>query len=230
MVKALNHTASCRKVIYPNLGFMEQLYFAEYDLYSANSLRIDQLDRLLQGELTDKPRPIARTNVRNGACTICHKRFFLYSKFLRNCCRYCNNAICIKCSTRLITNCGVELDEANVQEQESCPVCEKCLRILWTINLPSSAVNSVDANGAQKRRRRRRIRLKNSSAFDQIVTLNFTEGTDPKILLNVVRKRFAIDGRKLDHIELLLPDGSLLALDEPFSDGVLVHVSLGSSE
>lgn len=190
LVTAVNFAMASRGVVYPNQGFIKSLMLEEFRLYKGNSITPDEVDTMLQNLIPDRPVPLQVHSNKSENCSRCHKIFSLLE--WKHKCSYCRKAFCSKCTNTRLANPEREKSAANgngaLDEQRPRRVCQVCVSRLWQINLPRSR------KGLQSRMQQRckHLNVNSLSTFGRTVCISYFEGTEPQVIIDVLKTRFGV--------------------------------------
>ncbi|CAI5723352.1 unnamed protein product [Hyaloperonospora brassicae] len=227
LVTAVNFALASRGVVYPNQGFVKSLMVEEFRLYKGNSITSDEVDTLLQNLIPDRPVPLQSQSNKTENCSRCHKMFSLLE--WKHKCSYCRKAFCSKCTNTRLANPEREKSAASnsvVDEQRPRRVCQVCVSRLWQINLPRSR------KGLQSRMQQRckHLNVNSLSTFGRTVCISYFEGTEPQVIMDVLKVRFSVKENQI--IDISRDDGEpITCVDEigGLPDEAEVFVSVGKA-
>ncbi|KAG7401150.1 Serine/threonine/tyrosine-interacting-like protein 1 [Phytophthora boehmeriae] len=190
LVTAVNFAMASRGVVYPNQGFVKSLMLEEFRLYKGNSITPDEVDTMLQNLIPDRPVPLQVHSNKSENCSRCRKIFSLLE--WKHKCSYCRKAFCSKCTNTRLANPEREKSAANengaIDEQRPRRVCQVCVSRLWQINLPRMR------KGLQPRvqQRCKHLNVNSLSTFGRTVCISYFEGTEPQVMIDVLKTRFGV--------------------------------------
>ncbi|OWZ09045.1 Dual specificity phosphatase [Phytophthora megakarya] len=227
LVTAVNFAMASRGVVYPNQGFVKTLMVEEFRLYKGNSISSDEVDTMLQNLIPDRPVPLQVHSNRTENCSRCRKMFSLLE--WKHKCSYCRKAFCSKCTNTRLANPEREKSAASngaVDEQRPRRVCQVCVSRLWQINLPRSR------KGLQSRFpvRCKHLNVNSLSTFGRTVCISYFEGTEPQVIMDVLKIRFGVKENQI--IDISRDDGEPIRTVEEIvmlPDEAEVFVSVGKA-
>ncbi|ETI56246.1 hypothetical protein F442_01121 [Phytophthora nicotianae P10297] len=226
LVTAVNFAMASRGVVYPNQGFVKSLMVEEFRLYKGNSITPDEVDTMLQNLIPDRPVPLQVHSNRTENCSRCRKMFSLLE--WKHKCSYCRKAFCSKCTNTRLANPEREKSAASngaIDEQRPRRVCQVCVSRLWQINLPRSR------KGLQPRMQRcKHLNVNSLSTFGRTVCISYFEGTEPQVIMDVLKIRFGVKENQI--IDISRDDGEPIRTVEEIvglPDEAEVFVSVGKA-
>ncbi|KAG6962751.1 hypothetical protein JG688_00008457 [Phytophthora aleatoria] len=226
LVTAVNFAMASRGVVYPNQGFVKSLMMEEFRLYKGNSITPDEVDTMLQNLIPDRPVPLQVHSNRTENCSRCRKMFSLLE--WKHKCSYCRKAFCSKCTNTRLANPEREKSAASngaIDEQRPRRVCQVCVSRLWQINLPRSR------KGLQPRMQRcKHLNVNSLSTFGRTVCISYFEGTEPQVIMDVLKIRFGVKENQI--IDISRDDGEPIRTVEEIvglPDEAEVFVSVGKA-
>ncbi|KAG1696558.1 hypothetical protein DVH05_018251 [Phytophthora capsici] len=227
LVTAVNFAMASRGVVYPNQGFVKCLMMEEFRLYKGNSITPDEVDTMLQNLIPDRPVPLQVHSNKTENCSRCRKMFSLLE--WKHKCSYCRKAFCSKCTNTRLANPEREKSAASngaLDEQRPRRVCQVCVSRLWQINLPRSR------KGLQSRMQQRckHLNVNSLSTFGRTVCISYFEGTEPQVIMDVLKIRFGVKENQI--IDISRDDGEPIRTVEEIvalPDEAEVFVSVGKA-
>lgn len=221
LVTAVNFAVASRGVVYPNEGFIQALMRDEFRLYKGNSVSLDEVDTMLQHMLPDRPVPLQLRAQKSEFCSQCRKPFSLLE--WKHKCSYCRKECCGKCtSTRLAPPERLTAGSAE-PEQRPRRVCGVCVGRLWQINLPRGR----KALPAKPSARCKHLTVNSLSTFGRPVRISYFEGTEPELLVGVLKTRFQVRASQV--LDISLESGEPVRRLDELPDGAEVFVSVGKA-
>ncbi|KAG7386743.1 Serine/threonine/tyrosine-interacting-like protein 1 [Phytophthora pseudosyringae] len=224
LVTAVNFAMASRGVVYPNQGFVKSLMVEEFRLYKGNSITPDEVDTMLQNLIPDRPVPLQVHSNKTENCSRCRKMFSLLE--WKHKCSYCRKAFCSKCTNTRLANPEREKSAGAIDEQRPRRVCQVCVSRLWQINLPRSR------KGLQSRvqQRCKHLNVNSLSTFGRTVCISYFEGTEPQVIMDVLKIRFGVKENQI--IDISRDDGEPIRTVEEIVellDEAEVFVSVGKA-
>lgn len=226
LVTAVNFAMASRGVVYPNQGFVKSLMLEEFRLYKGNSITLDEVDTMLQNQIPDRPVPLQVQSNKTEYCSHCRKLFSLLE--WKHKCSYCRKTFCSKCTNTRLANPEREKSAASVgaiDEQRPRRVCQVCVSRLWQINLPRSRKSLPP-----RMHRCKHLNVNSLSTFGRTVCISYYEGTEPHIIMNVLKVRFGVKENQI--VDISRDDGEPIRTMEEIRrlpDEAEVFVSVGKA-
>lgn len=218
LVTAVNFAMASRGVVYPNEGFFRSLMAEEFRLYKGNSITLDEVDQLLQNQIPDRPVPLQIRNHKSENCSQCSKIFSLLE--WKHKCSYCRKEFCSKCTSTRLANPEREKLVTGMEEQRKPRrVCDVCVSRLWKINLPRPRMGLQMRNAKCKH-----LNVNSLSTFGKPVCISYFEGTEPQVILDVIKTRFEVQTSQIVDISTEIGDAVRNVADLPDESVVLVSV------
>lgn len=221
LVTAVNFAMASRGVVYPNEGFFKSLMSEEFRLYKGNSIKLDEVDLLLQHQIPDRPVPLQIRNHKSENCSQCSKIFSLLE--WKHKCSYCRKEFCSKCTSTRLANPEREKLITGLEEQRKPRrVCDVCVSRLWKINLPRPRMGLQMRNAKCKH-----LNVNSLSTFGKPVCISYFEGTEPQVILDVIKTRFEVKSSQIVDISTEIGEAVRNVADLP--DEAVVLVSIGKA-
>lgn len=220
LVTAVNFAMASRGVVYPNEGFVKALMKEEFRLYKGNSVTLEEIDTLLQHQIPDRPVPLQVHDQKSESCAQCKKIFSLLE--WKHKCSYCRKECCSKCTSTRLANPEREKVVGTESEQRARRVCGVCVSRLWKINLPRPRKGL-----ASKYARCKHLNVNSLSTFGRPVCISYFEGTEPQMIVDVIKTRFEV--RESQIIDISLENGEPVRHVEELADEAEVFVSVGKA-
>ncbi|GAB9469107.1 Dual specificity phosphatase [Globisporangium polare] len=221
LVTAVNFAMASRGVVYPNEGFFKSLMAEEFRLYKGNSITLDEVDLLLQHQIPDRPVPLQIRNRKSENCSQCSKIFSLLE--WKHKCSYCRKEFCSKCTSTRLANPEREKLITGLEEQRKPRrVCDVCVSRLWKINLPRPRMGLQMRNAKCKH-----LNVNSLSTFGKPVCISYFEGTEPQVILDVIKTRFEVKSSQIVDISTEIGEAVRNVADLP--DEAVVLVSIGKA-
>lgn len=221
LVTAVNFALASRGVVYPNEGFLRSLMAEEFRLYKGNSIAFEEADSLLQHQIPDRPVPLQIRHQKSENCSQCSKIFSLLE--WKHKCSYCRKEFCSKCTSTRLANPEREKYVTGMEEQRKPRrVCDVCVSRLWKINLPRPR------KGLQSRNARcKHLNVNSLATFGKPVCISYFEGTEPQVILDVIKTRFEV---KSSHfVDISTDTGEPVRNVAELPDETVVLVSVGKA-
>jgi hypothetical protein len=221
LVTAVNFAMASRGVVYPNEGFFRSLMAEEFRLYKGNSVALEEIDLLLQHQIPDRPVPLHIRNQKSENCSQCSKIFSLLE--WKHKCSYCRKEFCSKCTSTRLANPEREKFVTGMEEQRKPRrVCDVCVSRLWKINLPRPR------KGLQTRNARcKHLNVNSLSTFGKPVCISYFEGTEPQVILDVIKTRFEVKSSQI--VDISTDTGEPVRNVVELPDEAIVLVSIGKA-
>lgn len=221
LVTAVNFAMASRGVVYPNEGFFKSLMAEEFRLYKGNSITLDEVDLLLQHQIPDRPVPLQIRNHKSENCSQCSKIFSLLE--WKHKCSYCRKEFCSKCTSTRLANPEREKLITGLEEQRKPRrVCDVCVSRLWKINLPRPRMGLQMRNAKCKH-----LNVNSLSTFGKPVCISYFEGTEPQVILDVIKTRFEVKSSQIVDISTEIGEAVRNVADLP--DEAIVLISIGKA-
>lgn len=220
LVTAVNFAMASRGVVYPNEGFFRSLMAEEFRLYKGNSLTLDEVDALLQHQIPDRPVPLQIRQQKSERCSQCSKVFSLLE--WKHKCSYCRKECCSKCtSTRLAHPEREKLVTALDEQRKPRRVCDVCVSRLWQINLPRPRKGLQQMRSAKCKH----LNVNSLATFGKPVCISYFEGTEPQVILDVIKTRFEVQSSQI--VDIATENGEPVRNVVDLPDEAVVLVSIG---
>ncbi|KAI9905599.1 hypothetical protein PsorP6_014009 [Peronosclerospora sorghi] len=227
LVTAVNFAMASRGVVYPNQGFVKSLMVEEFRLYKGNSITPDEVDTMLQNLIPDRPIPLQVHANKTESCSRCQKMFSLLE--WKHKCSYCRKTFCSKCTSTRLANPEREKSAASnglADEQRPRRVCQVCVSRLWQINLPRLRKGLP----SRMHQRCKHVNVNSLSTFGRTVCISYFEGTEPQVIMDVLKIRFGVKDNQI--IDISRDDGEPIRSVEEIvglPDEAEVFVSVGKA-